>query len=49
MPKISVRIFIKLNLALMEKRAAGGAQERFAFAGSEPQLKLIKFAPEPQR
>ena len=32
----------------MEKRAAV-AQERFAFAGSEPQLKLIKFAPEPQR
>ena len=48
MPKISVRIFIKLKLALMEKRAAV-AQERFAFAGSEPQLKLIKFAPEPQR
>ena len=48
MQKISVRIFIKLNLALMEKRAAV-AQERFAFAGSEPQLKLIKFAPEPQR
>ena len=48
MPKISVKILIKLNLALMEKRAAV-AQERFAFAGSEPQLKLIKFAPEPQR
>ena len=48
MPKLSVRIFIKLNLALMEKRAAVD-QERFAFAGSEPQLKLIKFAPEPQR
>ena len=41
LPKISVRIFIKLNLALMEKRAAV-AQERFAFAGSELQLKAHK-------